>query len=124
MVCIVEHAPTQSLSRSSSFKGIRSPRGTLGPNTARFERALNPPQVIATDRQASISPERLPVEPYEERIVEALKELYSCSPSSVRTPLPASAEIDPSTHLAVELRRLRARCCHPRPVGNRLYQRY
>ncbi|KAI0033992.1 hypothetical protein K488DRAFT_69481 [Vararia minispora EC-137] len=81
MVCIVAPAPAQTLSRSSSLKGIRSPRSPLAPNPSRLEHVFNPPQAIASHRQASVSPERRPAEPYEERITEALKELYSCSPS-------------------------------------------
>ncbi|KZV70966.1 hypothetical protein PENSPDRAFT_651003 [Peniophora sp. CONT] len=80
MVCVLASELNQSISRSSSLKDIRSTRKPTRAAAGRFEDVMSAPEIIRKHKEASISPERL-TEPREERIIEAVKELYTCSTS-------------------------------------------
>ncbi|VDB87524.1 unnamed protein product [Peniophora sp. CBMAI 1063] len=80
MVCVLAPGLNQSISRSSSLKGIRSMRKPTRATPGRLEDAVSAPEIIRQHKEASISPER-DTEPHEERIIEAVKTIYSCSAS-------------------------------------------
>ena len=78
MVCVLLPELNQSISRSSSLKGIRSTRKPTRAASGRFEDVVTSTVIIRQHKEASLSPERN-TEPHEDRIVEAVRELYSCS---------------------------------------------